>query len=306
MSEERSVSSATPDDHKHTGVSRSLTMNSSSLNDTNTTVCYKLSPWFMITRGVLVLPLSVLVLFLAQQRWRRRRCVTMAHADAIIVHQAAAELFWPFATGLNIWAEFLELDDVLSASYFLVSMTLYGQSLFHVLAGVERYLAVVYPVTYRGLRNERGVRVRNVSIGCAWLLCVTLSCVKVLPLLPGILILNLVLVAVINVAITFLSLSVLRLLIRQGPGKKSGEQVDVRKQKALSSVMVILGMLWVWFAGYFVGSALVSTQLLNNLLTCDIRDYLYVFNLPCSLLLPLLHLHRTGNLKWCRCNRRER
>ncbi|KAJ4945170.1 hypothetical protein JOQ06_013706, partial [Pogonophryne albipinna] len=47
----------------------------------------------------------------------------------------------------------------------------YGESLFHVLTCLERYLAVVRPIIYLRLRNVQGVRIRNISIGLS-VLCV--------------------------------------------------------------------------------------------------------------------------------------
>lgn len=38
------------------------------------------------------------------------------------------------------------------------------------------HLLVVHTVTYRGLKQMVGVKIRNVSIGCIWLLCLSLTC----------------------------------------------------------------------------------------------------------------------------------
>ncbi|KAJ4926971.1 hypothetical protein JOQ06_014712 [Pogonophryne albipinna] len=78
--------------------------------------------------------------------------------------------------GLVLWGSFIHLQILVSSprdeegrgADYIPS---YGESLFHVLTCLERYLAVVRPIIYLRLRNVQGVRIRNISIGLS-VLCV--------------------------------------------------------------------------------------------------------------------------------------
>ncbi|TNN38146.1 hypothetical protein EYF80_051684 [Liparis tanakae] len=117
--------------------SSSLTANSSSINfydfflkcsDTSAGIFSVTA--FIVTLLLLILPLCVYVIYLGFQRWRQQRSgTTMSHSDVFTFHMVVVELF------------------------------------FHTLTCVERYLAVVHPVTYLGLKKGKGIRLRNISIG---------------------------------------------------------------------------------------------------------------------------------------------
>ncbi|KAI3376422.1 hypothetical protein L3Q82_016443 [Scortum barcoo] len=136
---------------------------------TNTTLLYEcfdvhviifISGAFAITKFFLQLPLSIFILHLGHQRWRQQRSFkTTSHSDFFTLHMAALEL----------------ISELGSA--------------FHILTCVERYLAVVHPVTYLGLKQSGGIRIRNISTGCVWLLCfgwmgVTTLYKPALPIIP--------------------------------------------------------------------------------------------------------------------------
>ncbi|KAK2863416.1 hypothetical protein Q5P01_002949 [Channa striata] len=117
-----------------------------------------------------------------------------------------------------------------------------GQIMFHVLTCVERYLAVVHPITYRGLK-------------------------------------------------------------RSGPGEvgKDRERVDQSKQRAFYTIMSIMGVLWLLFVGVLVCVWLgfTATPLMSYRVRCVEMISAIWFNLPNSLLLPLLFLHRVGKFTFC-------
>lgn len=85
-------------------------------------------------------------------------------------------------------------------------------------------MAVIHPVTYLRLKTETGVRVRNISIGCVWLLCsftlgLLISYSQDLPSMPFFLFF-----AFGMFVTSFCTLSVLRALIRPGPGEVGGDR----------------------------------------------------------------------------------
>ncbi|TKS93097.1 hypothetical protein D9C73_026916 [Collichthys lucidus] len=149
-------------------------------NCLNTTVGALNITAFTITNILLLLPLYILVLYLGLQRWRQQRSgTTMSHFDAFTYHMVFMELISVLGSCLCCWGVHTNRRLVMMVAIYLSAIPMFGQMLFHNLTCVERYLAVVHPVTYRSLKEARGIRMRNVIIGCVWLLCVVRSVMSV-------------------------------------------------------------------------------------------------------------------------------
>ncbi|KAI9531409.1 hypothetical protein NQZ68_041620 [Dissostichus eleginoides] len=121
---------------------------------------------------IFLMPLLIFVLYLGYQKSRKPRSSSTAtsHSDHFTYHSIFMLLIEYNGTafyfiGMNINS--LKMVDVGVA---LLSVVSCGQALFHLLTCVERYLAVVHPVTYLGLRQGGGVRIRNISIGFLYVL----------------------------------------------------------------------------------------------------------------------------------------
>ncbi|KAK2863388.1 hypothetical protein Q5P01_002921 [Channa striata] len=191
-----------------------------------------------------------------------------------------------------------EFPSIAKTALYVFNVAFPGEMYFHTLTCVERYLAVVHPITYRRLRQSWGVRIRNISIGCIWLLCFQWICVKILynsnfPFIPFFSCLAFSLLVV-----SFCSFSVLSVLIRPGPGDVGGDdrRVDRLKHRAFHTVMAILAVLWLWFVGVIVCYGLDASSLLSYDDGCVVMMLGMWFCLPSSLVLPLLFLHRAGKL----------
>lgn len=263
----------------------------------NLTDCALFGLAFNVTRVVLLLPLSILVLYLGHQRWRQKRSfTTTSHSDIFTFNTVAMELFWVLASALFICGFSAVIPELITMGVGLSSMSFYGQSFLHLLTYVERYLAVVHPITYRGLREARGVRIRNISIGCVWLLSLALASLITLQLPGADAIFLLCPLVFCLVVVSFCSLSVLRVLIRPVPGDggRNKERVDQSKQKAVFTITAITGILWLWFFGFLVSIALDASPLLSPSVGCVMRLTALWFSLPSSSVLPLMYLHRAG------------
>lgn len=225
-------------------------------HSTVTTLIYST---FTVTRAVLLLPLSILVLYLGHQRWRQQRSfTTTCHSDIFTYHTAAMELIWVLGLALFFCGSTADLPEMITGGVCLSSMVFYGENFFHLLTCVERYLAVVHPITYLGLRKARGVRIRNISIGCVWPLSLVLASVIIIPKHPTVdAILSLCPLVLSLVVVSFCSLSVLHVLIRPGPGDRGRDKdrIDKSKQKAFVTITAITGVLWLWFGGLLVSIA---------------------------------------------------
>ncbi|XP_078020889.1 uncharacterized protein LOC144459930 [Epinephelus lanceolatus] len=255
-----------------------------------------------ITNILLLLPLCILVLYLGLQRWQRQRSTSTAamtsHSDSFTYHMVAMQLIRVVGCTVCFCAIIWGHVITFYAGYFLRVFTWYGELCFHKLTCVERYLAVVHPVTYLSLRGERGMRIRNISIGCVWLFCVGAASLITEGNLVSV---DFCLMTFSVIVIAFCSLSVLRVLIRPGPGEQGGdrERVDESKQRAFYTIVAILGVLLLkCFGSLFV--VVFHTLGVNECVILTLVDHW--FNLPSSLVLPLLFLHRAGTLACCKNN----
>ncbi|KAI9524494.1 hypothetical protein NQZ68_018178 [Dissostichus eleginoides] len=283
----------------------SSTSNSSSLRDSfcaNSMVSFNIGNSILVLRTILLLPVCTFVLYLGHKRWRRQRSFkTTNHSDMITYHQMAMSPIWSLGVVCSLCGTYAILPKLRLAAVLTTFFVFYGDVWFNVLTCVERYLAVVHPLIYLGLKNERGARFRNIGIACVWLLSIGMIGVTA-HYLPGLPIAPIVGPLVFaSVVVSFCSLSSLCVLIRPGPGDKGGEKkkVDQSKQRAFFTILAITGMLWLWFAGLIISLSLYDMGVLSENHSCIIMSCLGVFNVPASLVLPLLYLHREGKLLCC-------
>ncbi|CAJ1048238.1 hypothetical protein GBF38_004938 [Xyrichtys novacula] len=120
------------------------------------------------------LPLLISVLYEGYRRWRKQHSGTTSgtasHADVFTYHMVAMELISVCGSCFYCYGESSNHMVVFMVGMYLWFIIVPGQSLFHILTCVERYLAVVHPVTYLRLKQSGGVRIRNITIGCVWLI----------------------------------------------------------------------------------------------------------------------------------------
>ena len=261
---------------------------------------------FMITNIFFQLPLCTSILYHALQQWQQRTSISsaaaMSHSDCISYHMAIMELSGVFGNIVCCSGVYKVDIRMISMGSFVFSICWYGQIYFHILTCVERYLAVVHPIIYLSLKNERGIRIRNISIVCVWLLSIVdLVCL----IMNMFVITDLCLLTLALTVISYCSISVLRVLIHPGPGKqgKDRKTTDQSKQRAFYTIVIILGVLVVKFAFNIVWEVLYLSGRGSN---CLILTCLSWSNVPSSLVLPLLCLHRAGKLMCCMNNNQKK
>jgi len=250
---------------------------------------------FNITNIILLLPLCIIILYHGVQQWREKRstssAATLSHSDCFTYHMITMELIGVtgcicICIGIHRYQ-----SNLLFAGLLLSCLAWQGETFFHVLTCVERYLAVIHPIMYRSLKNERGIRMRNVCIGCVWLLCFAQAALFITEMF--FIILDFCLLILAFTIVSFCSFSVLCALINPGPGKQGGdrERVDQLKQRAFLTIVVILGVLVLRFS-WGLARALIFMFGVSN--ACVVTCCGFWINLPSSLVLPLLFLHRAG------------
>lgn len=257
---------------------------------------------FTCTSFLLLPPLCLLVLRVGIERWWKQRRVstarTVSHSDFLTYNIVAMEPIGLFASGIYCVGIYMENQRMMKAGVYTVFIVYLGRLLFQCLTCVEHYLAVIHPITYLSLKTERGIKIRNTSIGCVWLLCLGMlslvaSYSPVLPTVPFF-----AFFAFGLIVITFCSLSVLFALIRPGPGEVGGQRkrVDQTKRRALMTILAITGVIFLKYVGLLVCTAVHASSLLDYYDGCVVLMSAFWFCLPSSLSLPLLFLYRAGKL----------
>lgn len=255
---------------------------------------------FIATNILFLSPLYIIVLYLLVQQWRQQLnwSTALSHSDHFTCHMVLMELIGVIGSISFLCGIHINLSQLKAASFFLLSIGLNGQAFLHFLTCLERYLAVVHPVTYRSLRNSKGIQIRKVTIGISWLLSFAIQGFFFLENLSLYKILG-VLYLVLSIAnISFCSFSVLLVLIRPGPGEGGGNRnkTDKTKQRAFFTVTAILGVLSIKFIGFLISSGTITSKQEARNTVCAVMGTALWFSLPSSLVLPLLYLHRAGKL----------
>lgn len=249
---------------------------------------------------MLVIPLSVLVFNVALRRRRRQRSVS--HSDVYTYHMVIMELIgflgsFFYSCGIYIHLPLMNLGGV-----YILFVVFLGRLLLNCLTCVDRYLAVVHPIIYLGLKKAAGVRIRNISIGGVWLLCfgwvgVTSMYSPNLPVIPFFCIFGSALLL-----ISFCSLSVLHTLNQSRPGGKGGdrERGNQSKKRAFNTIMAVMGALVFKYVVVILFIGVRMSHLLSYDDGCVLALSAFWSSLPNSVVLPLLFLHRAGRLACCR------
>jgi len=248
---------------------------------------------FCITCIFLLLPVSVLILYYGLQQWLQRGSssgAAMSHSDSFTYHIATMELIGAVGCILCCCATYRADSDIYLMGSILLSLIWYGETFFHILTSLERYLAVVHPITYLSLTKERRIRIRNISIGCVWLLCFIgtglMSTYEIFHMI------NFCFFILASAVVSFIGVPILCILVRAAPGEHdtSRGRVDQSKQRAFYTVVTILGALALRFAW---GLVWVVWYMSGKRIHCLIISSSAWLNLPSSLVLPLLFLYRT-------------
>lgn len=248
---------------------------------------------FCLVNIILLLPSCIFILHHGFQQWIQNVSVSSAvrHSDCFTHHMAILELnsvVGCFICFIGISGNF---PSVASIGYSMYAFTCVGETFFHLLMCLEHYLAVVYPITYMGLRKDRGIQIRNICIFCTWLLCFTMGG------LMQIISLTTVLTFVLSITALIINslccLSVLCVLINPGPGKLSGN-VNRREKFKYRAFYTILAILGVLVFRFLAGLTWVLQTMITGESNCFSTVRIAWFNLPSSLVQPLLFLQRAG------------
>lgn len=275
-------------------------------NDTLLNVCRSRATIYIFTALIIIyivlLPVFIFILFMGYQRWKKQRSVSvttlMSPFDVLTYNMVVLELATVVGALVNFYSTYIGHPGLLVFGMSIYMMAQTGQTLFHLLTCVERYLAVVHPITYWGLRQARGVRIRNGIVGCVWVICFGSLGLLGDNHLSATIVYNVLLLVPVITVVSFCSLSILCTLIGPGPGSvgRRRERFDQSKQRAFNIIVAVMGALLLRFLSSVVLVMLSASVSVDYCLTMCVVAWL---SLPSSLVLPLLFLHRTGLLPGC-------
>ncbi|KAK2899497.1 hypothetical protein Q8A73_012626 [Channa argus] len=252
----------------------------------------------LITDILFLLPLFILVLFVGYKRWRKQCSGSPAamnsHSDIFTHNMVTVELISIFGTWLFCYATYRKLPEMTRVGLSIFIIISPAQSLFHILTCVDRYLAVVHAIIYLRLRQAAAVRIRNIIIGCVWLLCTVSQGLTML--LDYFMISNILFLVFSSIIITFCSLFVLCVLLHPRPGQagRNRERVDRSKQRAYYTIMAIMGARFPRFLTILVFNTVMALSSYSCTDYCLAMLVVPWFSLPSSLVLPLVFLQRAG------------
>lgn len=283
--------------HQH-NLSSKLSYDMSCMMTRTGSVVYTL---FFITNSLLLLPSCILIFNLSLQQWWRRRTTSPASAvqssrDVFNSYYALIELLTIIAQ-ITCCCGIHTNDVVLQLGYYLWCFAWFAEISFHVLACLERYMAVVHPVTFMRLKGKRGFRIRNIIMSCVWLLCV--GGTALVSLEDAFSNITLSFVLIIFIVLTFFSVSVLCTLIRPGPGQQGGkrEKVDLSKQMAFYTIIAILGSESLKILSNLLWSIFISSSDQARCLVIMMGLWLTI---PSAQVLPFLILQKAETITCCK------
>ncbi|MEQ2202287.1 hypothetical protein XENOCAPTIV_009556 [Xenoophorus captivus] len=116
------------------------------------------------------MPLFIYVLVVGYQRWRKEgfssTCTTWSHSDIFTYNVVVLDLLNILGTFFFVFGVLTEKPGVMKAGSITYGIFIPGQTLFHLLTCMERYLAVVHPIFYLRSKVSAGIRIRNITVGC--------------------------------------------------------------------------------------------------------------------------------------------
>lgn len=254
--------------------------------------------------NLLLFPFFFFVLYLDYQQ-RRQQCSistsATSHSNVFMYHSITMQLLTLLGFTCLFCGGYIGIPEMIVGGISIWSMSAFGQSLFDTLTCVEHYLAVVRPITYLSLRQAGGIRIRNISVGCVWLLAFLWMSVCILTSTLLFLIFYCCVISTMLIVISFCSISILCALKRPGPGEVGGNRERVQsKQRSFYTIVVITGVLLFKFGGNLIGILTSQFEAGDPSDDCVIIFAAFWIDLPGTLVLPLLFLHRIGKLQCCK------
>lgn len=265
---------------------------------------YTIMTSYTIIVSFTLLPLYMFIIYLGLQQWLQQQpAKSISHSDVFTFNMIVMELISYLGLILICIGAQSSILHILNAGIYSFSLNLYGQVFFHLLTCLERYLAVVHPFTYRSLQKEKAARIRNFVIVWVWLACLALlGTVNLTDALVTEVIVYCFIVPFFLI-MSLCNLNILLVLKQPRPGDSHCQQADRSRMKSFYTILLIMNILLLRFGWELASFRLNSLIQLQHKQACIILLSTVYTNMPSSLVLPLLFLHRAGKLQCLKAQR---
>ncbi|ROL47374.1 Hydroxycarboxylic acid receptor 2 [Anabarilius grahami] len=193
----------------------------------------------------------------------------------------------------------VNFSSFLTLSYFLQGLAITGRPLFQCLMCVERYLAVVHPVTFL---KYKPLRYRVICSSAAWIItlgsCLGCMIILMLSIMIYAWFFSLQFLLFLSIQL-FCLVTVLRALKQSGPGERGRARKEANhvKRRAFYFILITTVNMVIIYVPLILAGFFDILMKHNMLLLWDPAVVCYVL---AGFVPPVLFLHRTGKL-FCLC-----
>jgi len=218
-------------------------------------------------------------------------------ADILNVNLTVCEIIYCLIFLIYIFQIFFNLETL---QHFLQGLGITGRPLFHCLLCVERYLAVVHPVTFLKFKP---LRYRVICCTAVWIITLGSCLVSLIMLTSSNLkaftwFFSLQFLIFLSIQL-FCLVAVLRALKQSGPGER--EEENHMKRRAFHLILITTVTMAVMFAPFAITGFLTLLQQQKQ----QEVSLIWFLSINCFILAgfvqPILFLHRAGKL-FCLCS----
>lgn len=257
---------------------------------------------YTITLFFILLPLFLFVIYLGfQQSLHQHPAKFMSHSDVFTFNMIIIELINVFGSIIICVGTYIYNLQMVTLGSYIFFFNFHGQMFFHLLICLERYLAVVHPITYLTLRKEKGIKIRNILVVCVWVMCFASLSIANLKKDSEEILINVVVLPTL-ITVVFCSLNILMVLIRPHPGNRHCQKVDKSKMISFCIIFVIMFVLLLRFGWDIFSFRLTCVYKFQWEQLCIILISTVWTSIPSSMALPLIFLYRARKLLWCKKN----